>query len=73
MGYHKTIREEVTITCDRCGCQIARDPDYLAHIGYFRLLKWCIPSGKAYKKTYLCRSCWDGLKEYLEVFNEGGD
>ena len=70
MGYQRKVKEEVTITCDRCGCQIVKDPDYLAHIGYFRLLKWCIPSGMAYKRTYLCGSCWDGLKGYLYEFDE---
>lgn len=75
MGYKRKVKEEITITCDRCGIVIASEPDYIAHMGFFKVLKWCIPNGHCYKKIYLCKHCWNGLNEYLDVVkNEtGGD
>lgn len=75
MGYQRKVKEEVTITCDRCGRRIAEKPDYLCHAGFFKVLKWCLPSGHVYKSIYLCKRCWNGLVEYLDVANNeaGGD
>ena len=75
MGYQRKVKEEITITCDRCGRRIAEKPDYLCHVGFFKVLKWCLPSGHVYRSIYLCKHCWDGLNEYLKAAkNEtGGD
>lgn len=72
MGYQRKVKEEVTITCDRCKRMIASEPDHIDAIGFFKVFKWCIPAGHAYKRIYLCKSCSDGLDEYLKAFNEGG-
>lgn len=68
MGYQRKVKEEVTITCDRCGKSIVNS-DSLVHIGYFRVFKWCLPNGWQWKRTYLCKNCWDGLNEYLKSAN----
>lgn len=65
MGYSRKVKEEIKITCDRCGIEIAAEPDHIRSIGYFRLLKWCLPGGRSYRRTYLCKRCWDEMKKYL--------
>lgn len=63
MGYQRKVKEEVTITCDRCKRLIDNENERHHCIAAFHshdLLAEPV-------KIFLCDHCWNGINEYFEL------
>ncbi len=61
------IEKSFTVyTCDRCGKLIYDSAKPVTRHVYIRVMRWFVPVLCQYKLTYLCKDCFEGLKEYLK-------
>jgi hypothetical protein len=67
-GVNNMGKAQYTVyTCDRCKQEISKADGVFSFskFHYMYVLKWYVPVGN-YKLTYLCRECFEKLKQFCE-------